>query len=158
MKHPERVEDYLEHIAEAIDRATGYVQSLQSLDDLKQNVLIQDAVIRNIEIIGEAVAHLDRMAPEFLAQHPQLPWPQMRAMRNAVIHEYFFVDLEIVWTTIKRDLPQLKQQIEALLPEHHQAQAPQQQRAGGAMSEQEKAFNRALAEAEAQEQNQKQTP
>ncbi len=126
MKHPERVDDYLEHIAKAIERATGYLQPVQDLEAFNQNTQIQDAVVRNIEIIGEAATHIHIMAPDFIPQHPQLPWAQMRAMRNAVIREYFFVDLKIVWNTVKHDLPQLKRQIEALLVEYRQAKEWQQ--------------------------------
>jgi uncharacterized protein with HEPN domain len=50
-----------------------------------------------------------------IKQHPELPWAQMRGMRNVAIHEYFFVDLEIVWTTVKGDLPQLEHLVDALL-------------------------------------------
>ena len=55
MKHPERVEDYLEHIAEAIERATDYLQPVPDLEAFQKNPQVQDAVVRNIEIIGEAV-------------------------------------------------------------------------------------------------------
>lgn len=72
-------------------------------------------MIRNIEVIGEAVNKINASAPDFLKQHPQIPWAEMRGMRNVAIHEYFFVDLEIVWTTVKADFPKLKQQIDALL-------------------------------------------
>ncbi len=115
MKHPERVEEYLEHIAEAIERATGYLQPLQDFETFQKNQQVQDAVVRNIEIIGEAVNKIHKLAPDFVNRHPELPWAQMRAMRNVVIHEYFFVDSKIVWTTVKNDLPQVKQQIEGLL-------------------------------------------
>ena len=115
MKHPERVEDYLEHIAEAIERATGYLQPVPGLQAFQNNPQVQDAVVRNIEIIGEAVTKIGSTAPDFIQQHPELPWAQMRAMRNIAIHEYFFVDLEIVWTTVKNDFPELKRQIDALL-------------------------------------------
>jgi uncharacterized protein with HEPN domain len=115
MKHPERVEDYIEHIAEAIQRATGYLQPVADLRAFQNNPQVQDAVVRNIEIIGEAVSKINSAAPEFIQQHPDLPWAQIRAMRNIAIHEYFFVDLEIVWTTVKGDFPKLKQQIDALL-------------------------------------------
>lgn len=58
MKHPERVEDYLSHVAEAIARATRYVEQVQSIEAFRQSPLVQDAVVRNIEIIGEAANHL----------------------------------------------------------------------------------------------------
>ncbi len=115
MKHPERVDDYLEHIAEAIKRATSYLQPVPDLAAFKKNPQVQDAVVRNIEIIGEAVNKINSTTPDFIEQHPELPWAQMRGMRNVAIHEYFFVDLEIVWTTVKHDLPKLKQQVDALL-------------------------------------------
>jgi uncharacterized protein with HEPN domain len=117
MRHPERVEDYLEHIAEAIRRATSYLQPLQSLEAFQRNQQVQDAVVRNIEIIGEAANKIHNMAADFVPAHPELPWAQMRAMRNVAIHEYFFVDLKIVWTTVKDDLPRLKEQIDGLLIE-----------------------------------------
>ncbi len=103
MRHPERIEDYLGHIAEAIERATGYLQPLPDVEAFEKNRQVQDAVVRNIEVIGEAVSKINTLAPDFIDQHPQLPWAQMRAMRNVVIHEYFFVDLKVVWTTIKND-------------------------------------------------------
>ena len=115
MKHPERVEDYLEHITEAISRAAGYLQPLPDFKAFENNPQVQDAVVRNIEIIGEAVNKINSTAPDFIRQHPELPWAQMRGMRNTAIHEYFFVDLKIVWTTVKDDFPKLKQQIDALL-------------------------------------------
>jgi uncharacterized protein with HEPN domain len=115
VKHPERVEDYLEHIAEAIERATGYLQSVPDLAAFRKQLQVQDAVLRNIEIIGEAVSRINSTAPGFIEQHSEIPWAQMRGMRNVAIHEYFFVDLEILWTTVKIDLPKLKQQVEALL-------------------------------------------
>jgi uncharacterized protein with HEPN domain len=115
MKHPDRVEDYLEHIAEAIARATSYLQPLNDLTALQQNQQAQDAVVRNIEIIGEAANKIQKMDSDFSANHPELPWVEMRGMRNKVIHNYFDVDWAVVWSTVKDDLPQLKKQIDALL-------------------------------------------
>ena len=65
--------------------------------------------------MGEAVNKISSAAPEFIQEHPEFPWAQMRGMRNVAIHEYFFVDLEVVWITVKDHLPMLKKQIEALL-------------------------------------------
>jgi uncharacterized protein with HEPN domain len=115
MKHPERVEDFLEHIAEAIDRAIEYIQRLDSVSAFQQNRRDQDAVIRNIEIIGEAASRIQKHAPEFVTAHPELPWIEMRGMRNKMIHDYFDVNLHVVWNTVKEDLPRLKKQIDALL-------------------------------------------
>jgi uncharacterized protein with HEPN domain len=115
MKHPERVEDYLDHIAQAIQRATQYADGVGSLAAFEQSQRDQDAVIRNIEIIGEAANRIQRDTPEFVAAHPQLPWIEMRGMRNKVIHNYFDVNLTVVWNTVKDDLPRLKRQIDDLL-------------------------------------------
>jgi uncharacterized protein with HEPN domain len=74
--------------------------------------LVQDAVIRNIEIIGEASNNIQRVAPEFAARHDEIPWRVMYTMRNRVSHGYNSVDWEIVWKTIHRDLPGLYQQVQ----------------------------------------------
>ncbi len=71
----------------------------------------QDAVIRNIEIIGEAARNIERNHPDFAAQHADVPWGIAYEMRNALAHGYFKVDFEIVWKTIGNDLPALEQQI-----------------------------------------------
>ena len=115
MKHPERVLDYLEHIVQAIERATRYVEPLDTAGAQRQSEQIQDAVVRNIEIIGEAAGRIQRMDPGFVAIHSELPWMEMRGIRNKVIHEYFDMDWNIVWSTVKHDLPPLKAQIEAVL-------------------------------------------
>jgi len=120
MKHPERVEDYLEHIAQAIDRATEYVERLGSADALRASQRDQDAVIRNIEIIGEAARQVEKHDPEFVKAHPELPWRDMQDMRHKMIHNYFEVDINIVWGTVKDDLPPLKRQIDLLLQQRRE--------------------------------------
>lgn len=72
----------------------------------------QDAVIRNIEIIGEASHNIERDYPEFAAAHPNLPLAFAYQMRNAVAHGYFKVDFEIVWKTVQNDLPRLHLQVQ----------------------------------------------
>lgn len=117
MKHPERLEDYLIHIAEAITRATSYVQPFENFEAFQKDLQAQDAVVRNIEIIGEAANHINRADANFMTQHPQIPWADMRDMRNVIAHQYFSVDLAVVWATVKNDLPALKHQIDHLLDE-----------------------------------------
>jgi uncharacterized protein with HEPN domain len=97
---------------------------LPGIEAFEKNPQVQDAVVRNIEIIGEAANHINRMAPEFIAQHPELPWDDMRDMRNVVIHAYFAVDLQVVWRTVQEDLPKLKQQIDQLLSQPPRAPEP----------------------------------
>ena len=68
-------------------------------------------MIRNIEIIGEASNNIQRVAPEFAAEHDDIPWRVMYTMRNRVTHGYEKVDLEVVWKTVQADLPGLYQQV-----------------------------------------------
>jgi uncharacterized protein with HEPN domain len=125
MRHPERVGDYLEHIAQAIEPATSYIKDLENAEALQQDSRTQDTVIRNIEIIGEAANHIQNMSPAFVANHAELPWLEMRRMRNKVIHEYFDIDWDMVWDTVIDDLPKLKLQIDNLLTAYRQGQEGQ---------------------------------
>jgi uncharacterized protein with HEPN domain len=74
--------------------------------------VIQDAVIRNLEILGEASNNILKHYPEFAAQHPELPLAFACQMRNAVAHGYFKVDYDIVWQTIHAELPALFLQVQ----------------------------------------------
>ena len=107
-----RVPDYLGHILEAIERIEEYVSDMDELAFLSSK-LVQDAVIRNIEIIGEASNNIQRVDPVFAAQHAEIPWQVMYAMRNRVTHGYDKVDFEMVWKTICNDLPDLYQLVQA---------------------------------------------
>ena len=103
----QRLADYLAHILEkAIERIRRYVGGMTETAFLADE-LVQDAVIRNLEIIGEASHSIGTHYPEFAATHPELPLASAYQMRNAVAHGYFKVDLEIVWQTVQRDLPML---------------------------------------------------
>lgn len=115
MMHPERVEDYLEHISLAIVRASRYVEPLDNAQALEQNEQVQDAVLRNIMIIGEAAAKICKMDSTFVTAHPEIPWIEMRGIRNKIVHDYFDIDWYVVWLTVKDDLPRLKEQIDSLL-------------------------------------------
>lgn len=108
-----RVPDYLGHIIEAVERINTYTEDMDEVGFL-QNQLVQDAVIRNIEIIGEAARNIEKHHPEFAGQHPDVPWEDVYLMRNRVSHGYFSVDLEVVWKTVQRDVPELGQQIRQL--------------------------------------------
>jgi len=108
----QRLADYLAHILEAIERIEHYTKDMDELA-FSDNQLIQDAVIRNFEIIGEASRNVEMRYPDFAAAHPELPLAFAYQMRNALAHGYFKVDLEIVWNTIHRDLPGLYAQVKA---------------------------------------------
>ncbi len=74
-----------------------------------------DAVVRNFEIIGEAAAHVPE---EIVADHPEIPWQDMRDMRNVLAHEYFGINENIIWDTIQDDLSRLVPQLKSLLEKH----------------------------------------
>lgn len=101
---------YLKHIRDAIGRIESYTAGGRKA--FFQNTMMQDAVIRNLEVIGEAVKHLSL---DFRRHHPEIPWRSITALRNVLIHEYFGVDLDIVWRVVIRRLPTLKRSVERLL-------------------------------------------
>lgn len=109
-----RIQDDLLHIVEAIDRITAYTTGTDEAAFLTDRKT-QDAVIRNLEIIGEAAQHVRQRYPDFIASHPELPWRSAYGMRNALTHGYFAVELDQVWTTIQNDLPSFSAQLSALL-------------------------------------------
>lgn len=111
-----RIPDFLEHILEAIERIDLYLADTDEVAFLNDQKT-QDAVIRNFEIIGEAAHNIERYHAEFAADHPEVPWTVVYAMRNRVAHGYFDVDLEMVWKTIHADLPELHALIKQLLGE-----------------------------------------
>jgi len=101
----------LEDILEAAEKISRYTRGV-SKSEFKENSLIQDAVIRNLEIIGEAVGKL----PEnFRKKHPDPPWREIAALRNILAHVYFGVDLEIIWDLATTETPKLQRQIQAIL-------------------------------------------
>ena len=109
-RDPLRLADYLGHILEAISQIQNYCEDIDEVSFL-ENRLIQDAVIRNFEIIGEASKNIERVAPEFVAAHPELPLAFAYDMRNLLAHGYYKVDVNVVWKTIERDLPYLEEQV-----------------------------------------------
>ena len=109
-RDPLRLRDYLGHILEAISQIQSYCEDIDEVSFLT-NRMIQDAVIRNFEVIGEASKNVERVAPEFVAAHPDLPLAFAYDMRNLLALGYYKVDVSVVWKTIERDLPHLQQQV-----------------------------------------------
>ena len=109
-----RLRDHLGHILKAIDRIQIYCHGFDDRAFLS-NTLVQDAVIRNLEIIGEASRNIERASPDFMAANPELPLTFAYDMRNLLAHGYYTVDLAIVWKTVEGDLPLLKEQIVAIV-------------------------------------------
>lgn len=113
IKDAMRIPDYLEHILEALKRIFDYVEDIGEVGFLT-NALVQDAVLRNLEIIGEASNKLVRYHDAFIKQYPDVPWEDMYWMRNRISHGYFSIDFEIIWKTIEQDLPALEEQIQVI--------------------------------------------
>jgi uncharacterized protein with HEPN domain len=109
MRHDESV--YLRHILDSIARIELYLQGVDETA-FQQHDMAQDAVIRQLEIIGEAVK---RLSPELCDQHPQIPWSDIARMRDKLIHGYFGVDIDKVWLTTQDDLPVFKAQVNEML-------------------------------------------
>ena len=107
-----RDEAYLLDILIAARKALEFVRGM-GWEEFAQSELHQNAVIRPLEIIGEAAA---RVSGETQQTHPEIAWQQMIGMRNRLIHEYFRINLEAVWDTVQRDLPKLISTIEPLIP------------------------------------------
>jgi len=110
----QRLADYLSHILQAIERIHRYTDDIDEIG-FSQNDLMQDAMIRNLEIIGEASRNIERKHPDFTAAHPELPLSVAYEVRNALAHGYFKVDLAIVWKTVETDLPPLRRQVRSIL-------------------------------------------
>jgi len=99
---------YIEHILEAIERIEKYTEELDE-QEFRETDMVQDAVVRQIEVIGEATKQL---SDEKREEHPEIPWKDIAGMRDNLIHNYFGVDLEQVWQTVKQDIPHLKNTLE----------------------------------------------
>jgi uncharacterized protein with HEPN domain len=109
MKRDDRV--YLRHILEAIEQIQEYTKGMDDAQFLNSR-LVQDGVVRQLEIVGEATKNLSQPT---LEKAPELPWKDMAGMRDVLIHQYFGVDLAAVWETVVQDVPWVKSEIEKLL-------------------------------------------
>lgn len=102
---------YLRHALDAIGKIESYIRNVDR-NTFHRDSLVQDGVVRQLEIIGEAVK---RLSPEIRERHAHIPWKRIAGMRDKLIHDYFGVDLEAVWKTAKEDLPVLKREIAGIL-------------------------------------------
>src|SRR3972149_5690506 len=104
---------FLQHIRESIEEIERYIEN-SSEKDFMGDVKTQDAVMRRIEIIGEAVKNLP---VEFRKKHPGIEWRETRAQPPKLTPTYFGVDIDLVWDVVKKDIPKPKKQISKLLTE-----------------------------------------
>lgn len=113
MKKDRSINLYLKDIHASIGMIAEFIQGMSKKDFL-ESVVKQEAVIRRIEVIGEAVKQLPL---DFRDKYTDIPWKKLAGMRDKIIHGYFLVDLDVVWDVVKDDLPKLKKDIKKLLEE-----------------------------------------
>ncbi|MBM4122529.1 MAG: DUF86 domain-containing protein [Nitrospira sp.] len=101
---------FLRHIQDAIAKIETYTEGGKAA--FFENSMIQDSVIRNLEVIGEAARNL---SPGFRKKHSKVPWRGIMGMRNVLTHEYFGVDLHIVWKVVSKRIPTLKRHVVGIL-------------------------------------------
>ena len=102
----ERIKD----IAEAIDRIEKY--TVKGKQVFEKDELIQNWIVRHLQIIGEATRSL---SSKFREEHPDIAWSKIIGMRNILVHDYFGIDVDVVWSAVERDLPELKRKIATFL-------------------------------------------
>lgn len=105
-----KIDLYIEDIKTAIRKIEEYTKEM-SLENFIKDEKTLDAVIRNISIIGEAAKNIPK---EIKSKHPEIAWNDIVGMRNKIIHEYFGIDEDVLWKTIKEDIPALKKEIKKL--------------------------------------------
>ena len=102
-----RLPDYLQHMRQATADATGFVEGFSQPAFLADK-RTQQAVIMSLIVLGEAATKVMDAYPDFANAHPEVPWRNMRGMRNRIAHGYFDIDLEVVWETVQTALPTLQ--------------------------------------------------
>ncbi len=100
-------EIYVRHILDSIREITGFLAG-KKYEDFLQDKLLQNGILRGLEIVGEAAK---KLSEAFRAKHPMIPWKQVVGMRDKLIHDYFDVDLEVVWKTATEDILQLRDEL-----------------------------------------------
>lgn len=110
----ERDTTYLKHVLDSIRKIQDYMEGMDS-EDFEKEPKTQSAVIREMEVIGEATKQITKETKE---ENPEIPWQQIAGMRDKLIHGYFQVDLNIVWRTYEEEIPRLKKKIQELLKEN----------------------------------------
>ena len=111
MKQPKDTSIFLGHILESVNFIEERLKNT-SKEALENDIALQDSIIRRLEIIGEASRNIPE---EFRHEHPEIPWRDILDTRNILIHDYFGIDLKLVWEIITNDIPKLKLEIEKIL-------------------------------------------
>jgi uncharacterized protein with HEPN domain len=106
----QRLNDYLDHMIQAIEQVGEYLDDVTEAHFLSTR-LLQDGVVRNLEVIGEAANQVIKKFPQFAAMQSDVPWEAVYYMRNRVIHGYASIDYELVWQVANKDLLELHAQL-----------------------------------------------
>ena len=102
---------YLRHMLDALRRLEEYI-ARTTREVFEQDTLIQDGIIRQLTILGEAAG---KISPTFAQTHSEIPWPDITGIRHKLVHDYFVVDIDVVWVTATEDAPALQSLVEAAL-------------------------------------------
>ena len=122
MREPLKDRERLEHMLMAIDRILRYTKG-KTFQDLVEDDMMYYAVVKNIEIIGEAA---NMLTIDFQTTHPETPWKMVKGMRNYIVHEYFQIDNLVVWDVVTNELVTLREQISRYIAETNWKQWEQQ--------------------------------
>jgi uncharacterized protein with HEPN domain len=98
------IRDYLEDMEDMLRKLQEFVQGM-TFNEFMEDSKTVFAVIRAFEVLGEAAKHIP---PEYRNEHPDVPWQKITSLRNKLIHEYFSVNLDVIWNTIHKDIPELQ--------------------------------------------------
>jgi uncharacterized protein with HEPN domain len=110
-----RLPDYLDHMRQAIDDAQTFTNGMAQADFMRDK-RTQQAVVMSLIVLGEAATKVMDKFPDFAASHAEIPWRNMRGMRNRIAHGYFDINLDVVWDTVQSALPTLKLELDTLPP------------------------------------------
>lgn len=102
--------EFLSDIKEAVKRIEQYIKKM-NYEDFLNDIKTQDAVVRNLEIIGEATKNISN---DFKEKYPRIPWKELAGVRDRLIHHYFGINYDIVWVIVKEELPEIISQIEEI--------------------------------------------
>jgi uncharacterized protein with HEPN domain len=123
----------LDHILEAIERIEKY--AAEGEEHFREEELVQNWMLRHLQVIGEATRALSK---EFRNQYPEVPWDSIIGMRHILVHEYFGIDLDLVWRTVSKNIPELKESVKTIIHELGDSEEKKPNAEGGTGETEEK--------------------